>query len=340
MNKAISRRRFIAIATATTTSSLAIASKAQASAQFHCKQFHNQPKDSPLHKSLVAMWAAVKTETGGRFQVQTFAQNNNIPGSDPQALKMLVAGELEFFTLWGAILGAVVPVAEIQALPFIFKNRQQVFSVMDGKLGDYLRQEMALKGIYGFPQGCFENGYRQISTSTKPISDAADLVGLKIRTPSSQLFNDFFCSLGAEPKTINFEQLYGALKDRVVDGQDNPINVIETNKFYEVQKYMSITNHMWSGFNLLANLQFWQTVPRDIQEIIQRNVVKYVARQRDEVNLLNQQLTRKLTTRGMIFAQTDTTSFRSQLAPFYARWRQHFGSTAWSLLETQVGLIG
>lgn len=337
MNKLISRRRFMAIATATTTS-VVIVKKAQV-AQFCCRQFHNQPEDSLLHKSLVDMWAAVKIETGGRFEVQTFAQNNNIPGGDPEALKMLVSGELEFFTLWGAPLGAAVPIAEIQALPFVFNSRQQVFTVMDGVFGNYLHKEIAAKGIYGFPKGCFENGYRQISTSTKPIRNAADLVGMKIRTPNSQLFNDFFKSLGAEPKTINFNQLYESLKNQVVDGQDNPLGVTETNKFYEVQKYTSITNHMWSGFNLLANLQFWNTVPSDIQEIIKHNVVKYVARQRYDVNALNQELVRRLTKRGMTFNQAETASFRSQLKPFYARWKQHFGTTAWNLLEAQVGKI-
>lgn len=338
MNKLLSRRKFMAIAGATTASSIMV-KKAQP-AQLCYRQFHNQPEDSPLHKALVDMWAAVKTETGGRFQVQTFAQNDNIPGSDPEALKMLVSGELEFLTLWGAILGAVVPVAEIQALPFVFNTRQQVFNALDGKLGDYLHQEMAAKGIYGFPKGCFENGYRQISTSTKPIRNAADMVGMKIRTPNSEVFNDFFKSLGAEPKTINFLQLYDSLKNQVVDGQDNPLNVTETNKFYEVQKYMSITNHMWSGFNLLGNLQFWNTVPQDIQNIIQQNVVKYVARQRYNVNVLNQELANRLTKRGMVFNQAETASFRSQLAPFYARWQQRFGTTAWNLLEAEVGKIG
>jgi len=260
MNSLISRRNFIISTTAALTTVAISRSPVQAQ-QFQCRQFHNQPENSPLHKALVDLWAAVKTETGGRFVVQTFAQNNNIPGSDPEALKMLVSGELEFFTLWGAILSAVVPPTEIQALPYIFKSRQQIFDVLDGKFGVYLHQEMAAKGIYGFPKGCFENGFRQISTSTKLIRNADDLIGVKIRTPDSQLFTDFFQSLGAEPKTINFGQLYESLKSSIVEGQDNPLEVTETNRFYEVQKYMSVTNHMWSGFNLLANLKFWNSVP-------------------------------------------------------------------------------
>jgi TRAP-type transport system periplasmic protein len=332
----LSRRNFLL---GTTAAAVLLPRRAQAKV-FRCRQFHNQPADSLLHQSLVALWAAVAGQTEGRFIVETFAQNNGIPGSDPEALQMLVNGELEFFTLWGAILGAVVPVAEIQALPYIFKNRSQVFAAMDGELGTYLHREMLEKGIYGLPKGCFENGFRQISTRTQVISTAADLIGLKIRTPDSAVFTDFFKTLGATPQIVNFGQLYAALQRGDVDGQDNPLTVTAINRFYEVQSHISLTNHMWSGFNLIANLSFWQTVPSDIQEIIQRHVVKAVALQRRRMNALNQGAAKSLSQYGMQLNAVDSASFRQSLAPLYARWKAHFGPTAWTLLEAQVGKIG
>jgi TRAP-type transport system periplasmic protein len=304
------------------------------------KQYHNQGTNSVLHKNLVEMWAAVDRETHGRFVVQTFAQNNNLPGSDPEALKMLVSGELQFFTLWGAILGIAVPVAEIQALPFVFSNRKQIFDSMDSELGKYLHSEMQTKGIYGFPGGCFENGFRQITSNNKPILNAADMVGLKIRTPDSQVFVDFFKTLGSEPLVINFGDLYEALKSGKADAQDNPLEVTTTNRFYEVQKYLSLTNHMWSGFNLLANLEYWKKIPEDIQKIIQGNVHKFVARQRSEQDRQNRQMVKNLAGHGMSVHQTNTSGFRKQLEPFYQRWRKHFGEKAWKLLESYVGKIG
>lgn len=334
----ITRRNFIAGAAATLVH--AAWSNATTVARFQAKQYHNQPADSPLHENLVKMWAAVRDETHGQFVVETFAQDNNISGSDPGALQMLVSGELEFFTLWGAILGAVVPVSEIQALPYIYSSRAQIFHLYDGAFGAYLQTEMKAKGIYGFPGGCFENGFRQISTSTKPIRTVDDLAGMKIRTPDSELFVDFFKTLGAEPSVINFGQLYDALKNGTVDGQDNPLQVTEVNKFFEVQKYLSITNHMWSGFNLLANLQFWNTVPSGIRKVIQRNVVRFVSLQRAEQDRLNQSMLKQLAAKGMVIQQTDTASLRSRLGPFYARWKEHFGQAAWQRLEAQVGKIG
>ena len=144
-------------------------------AEFNLRSFHNQPADSPLHKRLIEMWSAVATETHGRVHVETFADNNQTPGGDPAVLKMLVDGRLEFFNLNGGLIGTVVPAVNVQGIPFVFRTQTQVYRALDGDLGDYLGQEMRAKGIYAVPQGCFENGFRQISCSARPIRNAADL---------------------------------------------------------------------------------------------------------------------------------------------------------------------
>ena len=110
------------------------------------------------------MWAAIRTETGGRVDTQVLAENNKIQGSDPAALKMLLDGEIQFFTLMGGILGTVVPAAEVQQVPFAFRSAAHAHQAMDGALGAYLREEMAAKGIVGFPVGAFDNGMRQITS--------------------------------------------------------------------------------------------------------------------------------------------------------------------------------
>lgn len=115
------------------------------------------------------MWAAVNAETGGRLDVKVCPQNDGLLGGDPEALQMLLAGEVEFYTLMGGLLGVVAPVAEITGLPFAFASHAQVFAAIDGDLGDYVRHDLLAKGIYAVPRACFENGFRHISTSTKPI---------------------------------------------------------------------------------------------------------------------------------------------------------------------------
>jgi tripartite ATP-independent transporter DctP family solute receptor len=304
------------------------------------RQFHNQTDDTPLHKRLTEMWAAVDQETGGRLKVKVFAENNKVPGGDPQARDMLVSGELEFFTLMGGILDEVVPIADIQGMPFAFKDSNQVYASLDGDLGDLLREEAMTKGIYALPKACFENGFRQITSSTHPIRTVADLKGMKLRIPASQMFADVFKSLGAEPTAINTNRLYESLKNGTVEGQENPLAIVDGFKLYEVQKYVSLTSHMWSGYNLLANLGVWRRLGPDLQSVVQRNAEKYVKLQRADNVALNAQLQGALEKRGMMFNAADTAGFRAPLGDFYKRWKEKLGAKAWGMLEGHVGRLG
>jgi tripartite ATP-independent transporter DctP family solute receptor len=299
------------------------------------RQFHNQPEASHTHGFLVALWEDVFKQTGGALRVTVHAHNASIEGSDPQGLEMLIAGELEFMTLMGGILGRVVPVAEIQGLPFAFTSHEEVHAALRGALGDHIRAEMAAKGIHGFRDGVLENGFRHIVSIDRPVRSAADLAGYRMRIPAGRLFEDLFRSLGAQPVIVNIRGLYGALAARRVDGQENPLVVTEVNRLFEVCRYVSLTGHMWSGFNLIANRTFWQRLPEDVQEIVNRAVATHVERQRAYTEAENRALeTRLVATRGMVFNRADVASFRAALAgDFYRRWRAELGSTAWGLLE-------
>ena len=159
-----------------------------------------------------------------------------------------------------------------------------------------------------------------------------------MRVPDTALIRDTFNALGAVPVTVNIDGLYEALNSRRVDGQENPLVVTEVNKLYEVTRYLSITNHIWSGFNLLANLRFWNGLPMRVQEVVDRNVRKYVSAQRAYTNTLNSSLAETLVERGMIANTADSGSFRRALgSEFYRRWRAQLGATAWQLLEDEVG---
>ena len=334
----ISRRQFTARFLLTSATTLIY--RGVRAANFKLRQFHNQPADSPLHKRLVEMWAAVKTETGGRVDVATFADNDQLPGSDPAALKMLVDGELDFFTLNGGLIGTVVPAVNVQGIPFAFRDEAQVYHAIDGDLGEYLAREMAAKGIYALPRSCFENGFRQITCSVRPVRTAEDLNGIKMRTPDTPIYIECWRALGATPVVFNFNKIYEALKTGQADAQDNPLNVAELLKLYEVQKYISLTNHIWSGFNLIANLKMWQGLPSNVQRIIERNAEKYVKLQRNDTDKMNHDLPARLTQRGMIINQPDAAGFRARLGDYYARWKDTIGSKTWALLESHVGKLG
>ena len=245
-----------------------------ASARWTGRQFHNQPEQSHQHQFLLDLWSDVRAETGGRVAVSVHAQNAGVPGSDPQALDMLQSGELEFMTLMGGILGRAVPATEIQGLPFAFTSHAQVHAVNEGALGAYLDEECRAKGIHRFRHGLLENGFRHIGMTAKPINNAEDLVGVVMRVPDGQMFRDLFTALEAKPVVVNINGLYDALASGRVDGQENPLVVTEVNKLYEVTRFMSLTSHMWSGFNLIANRAFWDGLPGDVQAVIDRHVQK------------------------------------------------------------------
>jgi len=334
----ISRRQF-AVGLAATGGALLFTRHLRA-AEFELRNFHNQPADSPQHKRLIEMWTAIEKETKGRVHCTVSPDNNQTPGSDPAVLKMLVDGQLDFFNLNGGIIGNIVPPANVQGIPFAFRTESQVYKAIDGDLGQYLAQEMRTKGIYAVPGACFENGFRQISSSLRPVRTAADLQGFKMRTPDAPIYVECWKALGATPVIVNFDKLYETLKTKAADGQDNPLNIVELLKLYEVQQFESMTSHMWSGFNLIANLKKWESFPKDIQGVIQRNAVKYVKLQRNDNDTLNNSLRAKLTQQGMAFNDVDPASFKAMLGGYYARWKAEIGAKTWSLLEAHVGKMG
>ena len=315
------------------------AGQQQSRADFTFTQFHNQTSASPLHQRLVEMWVAIGKETGGRVKTQVLPENDKIPGSDPAALKMLVAGEIHFFTLMGGILGTVVPVAEVQQVPFAFRSASHAHRAIDGALGAYLREEMEAKGIHGFPVGAFDNGMRQIATATRPIVAPGDLQGIRMRVPAGAMVADTFKAFGSEPITINSNAIYEALKSGTVDAQENPLALVDLFKLYEVVKYVSMTNHMWSGFNLLAHLPTWTRLPSDLTTVIERNAAEQVRLQRLDQEQMNVRLRTELARRGLLFNDVDPGPFRDKLSGVYRGWKQRLGTRAWSLLEGTVGAL-
>lgn len=310
-------------------------------AEWTARQFHNQPEDSHQHRFLVDLWNAVREQTAGRLDVSVLARNGDVPGSDPGALAMLRSGELEFFSLMGGILGIAVPAAEIQGLPFAFSSPEQAYAAADGALGALIGLECEAAGIHRFQRGLLQNGFRHITMADKPIRTADDLAGVRIRVPDGQMFRDLFTALGAQPVTVNIRELYGSLRDRRVDGQENPLVVTEVNRLFEVTRYLSMTGHMWSGFNQLANLAFWRRLPSDVQNTVTRNVDLQTARQRAHTDRVNQELETSLVQRGMVLNVADAGSFRRVLGPgFYTHWKGQVGNAAWTLLEDEVGRLG
>src|SRR6201997_5678223 len=182
------RRSVLSGAAAVMGSTLVI--KPLRATEYRFSQYHNQADTGTLHKNLTTMWEAIRVETNGRVEATIYPENNKLPGGDPDALKMLIAGEIQFFTLMGGIIGTVVPVAEAQQVPFAFKSSADAHRAIDGPFGRYIGEEMAAKGMYLFPVGGFDNGMRQVATIARPVAKPADLDGIRIRVPAGQMIFD------------------------------------------------------------------------------------------------------------------------------------------------------
>jgi tripartite ATP-independent transporter DctP family solute receptor len=285
------------------------------------------------------MWTGVEHESDGQVTAHVFPENNRISGSDPAALRMLMSGEIDFFTLMGGLLAPVVPLADFQSVPFAFRDADQALAVSDGALGGLLKQAMAAKGLYGLELMTFDNGMRQIGTRSRPIRELADLKDVTIRVPDGAAFVDTFRALGAKPVAVNVNGIFAALQDGRVDAQENALAVMEVFRLDRAQRYIAMTNHMWSGFNLIANLASWQTLPAAIQALIERRAASTIRAQRIEQATFNATVRATFEARGLVFTQIDQVPFRHALAPVYERWREKLGEEAWELLEDEVGAL-
>lgn len=305
-------------------------------AEFTYKFANNQPLTHPSNVRSAEAAAAILEETGGRVDIQIFPSNQL--GADTDVLGQLRAGGVEFFLLSPLILSTLVPNASINGIGFAFPDYDAVWKAMDGDLGAYARGQIEGAGLVVM-ENIWDNGFRQITTSTKPIETPADLEGFKIRVPVSPLWTSMFTAFGSAPASINFAEVYSALQTGIVDGQENPLSILKVAKLWEVQKYCSVTNHMWDGFWLLGNRRAWQALPEDLQQVVSKHFNAAGLNQRADLATLNASLRSELEAEGFTFNEPDPAPFEAKLrdAGFYAEWKGTYGDEAWAMLESAVG---
>ena len=333
----LARRRFITRATALTAAPYLGSARAQG-AEFKMKFASNLPAVHPLNVRAREAAAAIMKDSGGRIDLQVFP--NNQLGSDTDMLSQVRSGAIDFFTLSGLILSTLVPVASINGIGFAFKDEAQVWAAMDGDLGAHVRGAIAKANLFAFDK-IWNNGFRQITSSTRPITRPQDLKGFKIRVPVSPLWTSMFKAFDAAPASINFSEVYSALQTKIVEGEENPLAIIQTAKLFEVQQYCSLTNHMWDGFWFLANGRMWEKLPADLKAIVTRHVDAAALAERDDVRRLNNSVEVELKAKGMKFNSVDADAFRAVLrkAGFYKDWKAKYGPEAWALLEKYSGKL-
>ena len=309
-------------------------------AEFTYKFGTNVPATHPLNVRAMEAAERILKETNGQVAINVFP--NNQLGNDSDMLSQLRAGGLEFFTISGVnVLSQLVPISSMWGLGFAWQNDAAVHKALDGELGKFLRAQFPKVGLLAMDT-IWSSGFRQITNSVRPINTPDDLKGLKMRVPVSPLWTSLFKSLGASPASISFAETYSSLQTKVVDGQENPLAIISIAKLYEVQKYCSMTNHMWDGWWCMTNQKVWDRIPEAARPIIAKNFNRAALEMREDGAKLNSSLRSELAAKGLVFNDPKLDAFRATLVKsgFYAEWRQKYGEEAWSLLEKFTGKLG
>ncbi|WP_431017100.1 TRAP transporter substrate-binding protein [Bradyrhizobium pachyrhizi] len=314
-----------------------LSSRARA-AEFNIKFGHDLTPDHPMNVRALEAAKRISERSSGRVELGVFPSNQL--GGQTDMISQVRSGATEFVAMSGVILGGFVPVAAISGVGFAFADYRQVWGAMDGALGQHIKSAIEKAGLVAFDR-VWDNGFRQTTAGTKPIATPADFAGFKVRVPVAKLWTSLFEALGASPASINFNEVYGALQTKIVDGMENALATLFTSRIYEVQKYCSLTNHMWDGFWMIGNRTAWQRLPAPLQDIVRDELTKAIMDERADTERLNDSLRQDLEKKGMSFNTTSYPAFREALtkAGFYSKWKTAFGNEAWDILEKSAGRL-
>lgn len=336
INKFANRRRILILGAVAPFVAPAIVRAA--GTEFVYKFATGQDPTHPLNIRLQEAFDRIHESTHGRLQIKLFPANQL--GTETAVLSQVRSGSLEFIILSASILATLVPVSGIANTGYAFIDYDAVWKAMDGSLGKYIQAQTAKLGLVANAK-IWDNGFRQVSSSSRDIREPGDLKGFKIRTPPAPMLTSLFSALGASPTPMNFNEVYTALQTKVIDGQENAVSLIATTKLYEVQKYCAMTGHSWDGYWPLANKRAWDRLPGDVRDIVVRELDRSAIDERADVAKLDLSLRGMLTEKGMIFRDVDKAKFRDALVKtsYYRDWKKKYGDEAWTQLEAACGKL-
>lgn len=237
----------------------------------------------------------VEEKSNGRIKVELHP--NGELGGDRQAIEAVQLGTIQMTIPAAAVLSGFEPKFQVFDLPYLFKSKEAAYKALDGELGKKLSDLLIPLGLRNLAYG--ENGFRNITNNKGPINSPADLKGVKIRTMENPVHMATFKALGANPTPISFGELYTALQQGTVDAEENPIPLVYTSKFYEVQKYYTLDGHVYAATAVLINNDFFNSLPEGLQQIIVEGAEKYKDEQRKLSSQQDTEMLQALKDKGM-----------------------------------------
>jgi tripartite ATP-independent transporter DctP family solute receptor len=253
------------LALKTLAAALVVATCGLAVAQERAIKFATQnPKGHPIVMGMEKFAELVQAKSSGKIKVNLFP--GGVLGGDAPTVSALQGGTIEMASMNSGILASQVKDFEVFDLPFLFGNGKEADTVVDGPFGKMMHAKLEAKGLIGL--SFFELGFRNITNSKRAITKVEDIDGLKLRVIPNAINVDWVKALGANPTPLAFPEVYAALEQKAIDGQENPLTVIAANKLYEVQKYVTLTNHQYNPQSVLMSKKFWDTLSAPEKKII------------------------------------------------------------------------
>jgi tripartite ATP-independent transporter DctP family solute receptor len=296
------------------------------------------PKGHPIVTGLEKFAEAVAAKSGGRIKVNLFP--GGVLGGDAQNVSALQGGTIDLVSLNAGILASQAKEFAVFDLPFMFANSREADAVVDGPFGKMMLAKLDEKGIHGLAY--WELGFRSITNSRRPIQKVDDIAGLKLRVIPNAINVDWVSALGANPTPLAFPEVYAALDQKAIDGQENPYTVIAANKFYEVQKYLAVTNHQYNPQAVIVSRKLWDTLSDAEKKIFNDAAVEATAAQRQAAREQAGQALEALKKGGMQVSElsaAEAAKFREKLKPVIDKHSAIVGADVVAALQAELAKV-
>lgn len=297
------------------------------SAQTALKIGHGHSENHSFHLAMQRFGEALERKAPGAFKVTLFPQARL--GSEREMQEQLATGTLEM-TVTG-VLGIFEPKMTLLELPFLFRDREHIQKAQRSEAVRTIASSLPAKGVRLI--GFVENGFRNITNNTRPVAKPEDVRGLKIRTPENLAQVETFKALGAAPTPMPFSELYAALRQGVVDGQENPLQNIHDGKLYEVQKHLALTGHIYNSAYVVVSESFYQSLKPEHRKAIEEVADEAGRWQFDHIAKRDQELLDALKKAGMQVTEPDKEAFRAATAGAYDAFYGRYGNDARAFVE-------
>jgi len=299
---------------------------------------HLNNTDHPTSFGVKKFAELVAAKSGGKITVKEFAASQL--GNELQQQSALQGGVQEMFVASTTSLAGIVKEFGLFDFPFLFANARQADAMVDGPLGKMIAGKLPEKGIVVL--GFFDLGFRNVTNSKRPITKAEDLEGLKLRVIPNPVFLETFKTFKAKPIPMPFAELYGALESKAVDGEENPYAVILSSKFYEVQKYVSGTNHVYATNPIQISKRFWDKLSPVEQKLIQESAIEAANYQRVVSREASGKAVAELKAKGMVhneLAPAELARMRAEVKPIYDKFAASYDPAVVTLFKSELERI-